>query len=169
MKLKISPLLICFSSVVFAAPAIESAAINDISVTSSIVNKTVQLKINSTYPADIIITNVSQYTNNGNACATSNSQYAVKPNTSQLIFPFTSKDQANCFSQVLLFKRYTNGTYPRILGFYDKTFDNQNFNDYLTDWGSYIVTPVVFKISYTFQNITTQKGVVKYFIYKVSE
>lgn len=169
MKLKLCLFLLNLYGVIFAAPSVESVNVNDIKVSTSIVNKTVQMKVISNYSEDIIITNVSQYTNNGEACATSDSQYAIKPNTPQLIFPFSSKDQANCFSKVLLFKRYTNGTYPRILGFYDKNFDSQNFNDYLTDWGSYIVTPVVFKFSYTYKSLAIQKGVVKYFIYKVNE
>lgn len=145
--------------------------VQDIFVQSVLKDKTVSLIVKSTYPSDILITGISQFTNNEDACAISNSQYAIKPNTEQPIFPFSSKDQSNCFSRVHLFERYTNGTYPTVLGFLDP--DNPTkiakIGDYLSDWGSFVVTPVVFKITYTYQNTFNQKGVVKYFVYKINE
>lgn len=168
MKSWLSLLLAGAINSVFAASITESGVTTaDISVASSIANKTVQLTVKSGYSEDIIITSISQYTNNGNACAVSNNQYAISPNKPLTIFPFSTKDQSNCFSEVQLFKRYTNGTYPSLVGFYDN--NTTKFNDYLMEWGSYIITPVVFKISYNYKNITNQKGIVKYFIYKVSE
>lgn len=141
----------------------------DLTVKPAVVNKTVNLTITSTYSSDITITNIAQYTNNGVACAVSSNEYAVKPNVPQALFPFSSKDQSNCFSQVYIFKQYNNGNYPTLVGFYDKEVIAAKFGGYLTDWGAYIATPVVFKITYKYQNIINQKGVVKYFVYKVNE
>lgn len=143
----------------------------DIKVDTTLANKTVRFSVTSNYPSDIIITQISQFTNNGDACAISTNQYSIKPNTEQPIFPFSSKDQSICFSKVHLFERYSNGTYPAVLGFYDPTDPSKIsvLKDYLSDWSSYIVTPVVFKVSYTYQNIANQKGVVKYFVYRVNE
>lgn len=139
----------------------------DIKVDTTLANKTVRLTVTSNYPSEIIITQISQFTNNDDACAISTNQYAIKPNTAQPIFPFSSNDQGICFSKVHLFERYSNGTYPAVLGFYDPSLSI--LKDYLSDWSSYVVTPVVFKISYTYQNIANQKGVVKYFVYRINE
>lgn len=139
----------------------------DIKVNTTLANKTVRFTVTSNYPSDIIITQISQFTNNDEACAISTNQYSIKPNTEQPIFPFSSKDQSICFSRVHLFERYSNGTYPAVLGFYDPSLSI--LKDYLPDWSSYVVTPVVFKVSYTYQNIANQKGVVKYFLYRINE
>lgn len=167
MKKLLICLLIAGNATVYAA----DNKVQDISVSSILKDKTVELVIKSNYPGEIMITGISQFTNNEEACAVSNSQYIIKPNTPQPIFPFSSKDQGICFSRVHLFERYTNGTYPTVLGFLDP--DNPTkitkIGDYLSDWGSFIVTPVVFKITYTYQNTYNQKGVVKYFVYKINE
>lgn len=163
-------LLIC-SKCLIAAPIESANKAPDLKVDSVLSDKTVRLIVTSSYPSDILITGISQFTNNEDACAVSNSQYAIKPNVPQPIFPFSSKDQSACFSRVLLFERYTNGTYPTVLGFLDPNNPTKiaKIGDYLSDWGSFVVTPVVFKITYTYQNLYNQKGVVKYFVYKINE
>lgn len=160
-------LLLTVNATAFAA----ENKVQDITVDSILKDKTVELIVKSSYPSDIMITGISQFTNNEDACAISNSQYVIKPNVAQPIFPFSSKDQSICFSRVHLFERYNNGAYPTVLGFLDP--DNPTkiakIGDYLSDWGSFIVNPVVFKITYSYQNTYNQKGVVKYFVYKINE
>ncbi|MBX9865506.1 MAG: hypothetical protein K2Y14_01220 [Burkholderiales bacterium] len=142
----------------------------DLTVDSKLANKNAQLTVTSNYPGDIVINKISQFTNNGDACAVANDDYLIHSNKPLTLFPFTYKDMANCFSSVHLFERYSNGTHPTVLGFYDaQQLINFKVKDYLSDWGAYILTPVVFKIDYTFKNEVSQKAIVKYFVYKINE
>lgn len=142
----------------------------DLKVDSKLANKNVQLTVTSNYPSDIVITKISEFTNNGDACAVANDDYLIHSNKPLTLFPFTYKDMANCFSSVHLFERYSNGTYPTVLGFFDaQQILNVKARDYLSDWGAYIMTPVVFKIEYQYKNEVSRKGVIKYFVYKINE
>ena len=141
---------------------------NDIKVEAIFANNNIQLKVYNQYPNDIMITGISQFTNNSDACAVSNDKYLIHSNQPLSIFPFTFANMSNCFAQVHLFKRYSNGKNPTVLGIYDsaKVFQTR---DFLTDWGAYVLTPVALKISYTYQNISNQKALIKYFVYKINE
>lgn len=162
----IIPLLTIFS---VSSYAVESAPqVQDLNINVVMANNNIQLTAKSTYPEDVMITKISEFTNNGDACASSGSDYIVHPKQEQPMFPFTYKDLSNCFSNVHLFKRYSNGSFPAVLGFYDSSKVYQ-LGDYLTDWGAFIITPIVFKVHYTYKNTDNVKGVVKYLVYKINE
>ncbi len=141
---------------------------NNIKVEAIFINNNIQLKVLNQYPNDIMITGISQFTDNREACAVSSDKYLVHSNQPLTIFPFTFANMSNCFAQVHLFKRYSNGKNPTVLGIYDSAKVFQA-NDYLTDWGAYVITPVALKISYTYQDTSNQKAVIKYFVYKINE
>lgn len=132
------------------------------------VNNNIQMTFTNKHSEPAIITQINQYVNNSVSCASSNSSYLIQSESTLTLFPFTIPDMSNCFTQVHLFKRYAGGTYPSVIGLYDS--DNVfKGNNYLSDWGAFILTPVVFKITYSVGKIDNQVGIVKYFAYKINE
>lgn len=168
MKIKLLISMLTLFKFVLAAESSSISATKQLNIDATMANNNIKLTATSKYNSDIIITKISEFTNNGDACAISENDYVIHPNSPQVMFPFTYSDLSKCFANVHVFKRYGNGAYPKVVGFYDAAKVYQ-LEDYITDWGAYVVVPVVFKITFTSQNITNVNGVVKYMVYKISE
>ncbi len=166
--------LLISCGVVFAAPAPAPTLQptkpvgNGSNVIIKFVNKNIQMTFTNKNSEPAVITQINQYVNNWVACASSNSSYLIQPESTLTLFPFTIPDMSNCFTQVHLFKRYADGTYPSVLGLYDvdNVFKTPN---YLSDWGAYVLTPVAFRVTYSVGKINSQIGIIKYFAYKINE
>lgn len=155
----------------FSYAANESAPANknpDFNVKMTLVNKNLQLTITNNYAVPLMISQITQYTSNDNACASSRTNYLLaNPKTPLNIFPFTVQDMANCQKQIYVFKHYSSISTANLINVYNRL--DLQLNDYLGDWGAYLAVPMVVKINYSINNITGQKANVTYYVYKINE
>ena len=137
-------------------------------ISAKLVNKNLYLTVKNNTKQDIIINNISEYVNNQNACGVSNAQYAINAGKTADVVPFTVIDMAKCFDGAYIFKNHFNGITPKVIGFYDPK-GNYEPNQYLVDWGAYIVTPIVLKFTYSNNQETGVVADIKYLLYKIAE
>lgn len=168
MKKFLSLFCVLFCANVLAVTTTSHQQESNVAINLKFINNNVQIVIDNGTRTPLVIHQINEYTNNGVACAISNSSYLIKGSSSLNLYPFTVIDMANCFSKVHLFKIYSNGAFPHPIGFYDSTKVFKS-DDYLTDWGAYVLTPTAFTIRYTHDNIEYQLALVRYFAYKINE